>query len=93
MDDSLRQQLSKRALDLGFDSSQALLRYVSKAIIDGRTVTFGQEPDAWGAPPAHVLARWQKDLQGLEADQRAGKGKSYTNATDMLKDLLADEAN
>ena len=93
MDDKLRKQLKKRAADLGFDSSQALLRYVTKAIVDGREVTFGQETDDWGPPPAHVVARWQKDLQELEADRKAGKVKSYTDVDEMLNDLLADETN
>ena len=93
MDDKLRKQLKQRAVSLGFDSSQALLRYVTKAIVDGREVTFGQENEDWGSPPAHVEARWKKDLEELEADRKAGKVKSYTDVDEMLEDLLANETD
>ena len=37
MDKELRANLKKRAESLGFDSTQALLRYVSKALIDEKS--------------------------------------------------------
>lgn len=91
MDKDLRNSLQSRAKNLGFDSSQALLRYVAKAIIDGRTVTFGQE-DSWGEPPESALKRWQQEADELQKQRTAGKVKSYTDVDDLMKDLLADEA-
>lgn len=90
IDTNLRTRLSQRATDLGFDSSQALLRYVSKAIVDGREVTFGQADqvgDGWGSPPAHVVERWRNDIAELEADRKAGNLKSFTNADEALAHL------
>ena len=61
MDKNLRTKLGKKADDLGFDSPQALLRYVSKALVDGRQISFGEEGwDDWGPVPEKVLKRWAK---------------------------------
>ncbi len=87
MDKALRTKLGKSATDLGFDSPQALLRYVSKALVDGREVTFGIDYgaprdkegwDDWGPVPEHVLKRW--------AEQK-NDGKSFDNVEDFLADL------
>jgi hypothetical protein len=99
MDKSLRAKLGKRAGDLGFDSPQALLRYVSKALVDGRKVTFGIDYgaprdkdgwDDWGPVPDHVLERWAKQSAKHEADRKAGKVKSFDNAEEALKYLHSD---
>ncbi|PIZ62885.1 hypothetical protein COY17_01685 [Candidatus Saccharibacteria bacterium CG_4_10_14_0_2_um_filter_52_9] len=96
MDKSLRVKLGKRADELGFDSPQALLRYVSKTLVDGRKVTFGEVDylalrdkkdgwDDWGPVPNEVLERWAKQA----ADERSGKAKlqSFDNIDDLLADL------
>lgn len=91
MDKTLRTKLGKKAADLGFDSPQALLRYVSKAIVDGRNVTFGRDAegwDDWGPVPEHVLERWEKTRIQHEADRKAGKIKSYSNVDELMLDLL-----
>lgn len=92
MDKSLRAKLDKKADDLGFDSAQALLRYVSKAIVDGRKVSFGEQDgwDDWGPVPEHVLKRWEKDMAEHEADRKAGKVKSYTDIDEMMLDLRGE---
>jgi hypothetical protein len=100
MDKGLRLKLGKKADDLGFDSPQALLRYVSKAIVDGRQVTFGSAAevdyavsrdkegwDDWGPVPKHVLKRWAAESVEHEADRRAGKVKSFDTAEEALKYL------
>jgi hypothetical protein len=97
MDKNLRTKLDKKAGDLGFDSSQALLRYVSKALVDGRQVTFGADDygaprdkdgwDDWGPVPDHVLKRWDKQIAQHEALRKAGKVKSFDNAEDLMADL------
>jgi len=87
MDKTLRLKLGKCANDLGFDSPQALLRYVSKAIVDGRKLTFGQAIDDWGPVPDHVAKRWARQATKHEADRQAGKIKSFDNAEEALKYL------
>ncbi|MBI4023301.1 hypothetical protein HY375_04010 [Candidatus Berkelbacteria bacterium] len=89
MNKELRTRLKERASNLGFDSAQALLRYVSKAIIDERSITFGAGDD-WGEPSpraARRLNRWAKEAIALS---RAGKLKSYTSAKEFMKDLNRD---
>jgi hypothetical protein len=88
MDKNLRLKLGKRADDLGFDSPQALLRYVSKALVDGRRISFGEESDDWGPVPDHVMDRWAKQAAEHEADRKAGKIKSYTDVDELMVDLL-----
>lgn len=83
MDKNLRAKLDKQADALGFDSPQALLRYVSKAIVDGRHLTFGRPVDDWRSVPDHVMDRWAKEL----AEHEAGKVKSFDNAEEALKYL------
>lgn len=88
MDDSYRQKLAQKADDLGFDSIQAMFRYISKALIDGRRVEFGEEPfEPWGPPPAHKIRQWEADLAEMEADRKAGRSKSYTNIDDLMAAL------
>lgn len=87
MDKTLRLKLGKKADDLGFDSPQALLRYVSKALVDGRQVDFGIDYgaprdkdgwDDWGPVPEHVLERWAK---------QKSDGKSFDRVEDIMADL------
>ena len=96
MDKTLRVKLDKRADDLGFDSPQALLRYVSKALVDGRQVTFGRDVDGWddwGPVPEHVLKRWAAESAEHEAARKAGKIKSYTDVDELMLDLLNDKVD
>lgn len=93
MDKTLRTKLGERADDLGFDSPQALLRYVSKAIIDGRQVVFGLDNegwDDWGPIPAHVIKRWAKESAEFQTDQKTGNIKSYTDVDEMMIDLRGE---
>ncbi len=85
MDKELRDNLSLKAKTLGFDSSQALLRYVSKAITDGRSITFGE--DQWSEPPEVVLRQWQSEASDLTRQLNTGEAKSFNNADDLMADL------
>lgn len=85
MDKDLRAGLQARAKSLGFDSSQALLRYVAKAIIDDRMVTFGQ--DNWGEPPEHVLKHWEEEVADLPRQLKTGEAKKFDNIDDLMADL------
>lgn len=87
----MRSKLVKRAEALGFDSAQAMFRYIGQAVIDERDVTFGVKDD-WGEPsPAAVrrLNRWSREARALAA---AGKLKGYTTAEDFMRDLNKDIA-
>ena len=87
MDKKLRTSLKQRADELGFDSSQALLRYITKAIIEGRQVTFGEPYDDWGKPSPSAVARLDKISEEGRGDHAAGKLKTYTTAEEALKHL------
>lgn len=86
---SLRDKVTKRADELGFDSTQALLRYVSKAIVDGRQVSFGEE-DSWGEPSPEAAARLERWAKEARRDNKAGKLKGYHSVDEFMKDLLDD---
>lgn len=62
MDAQLRKQLDTRAVSLGFDSAQALLRYVSKAVVDNREVTFGQHITESSRPVSQKAPTGDLDL-------------------------------
>ena len=79
---SLRDALELRAEELGFDSIQALLRYMAKAVVDGRKVTFGE--DDWGEPTPKAAARLNKLFDKAEKDSNSGKLPSFTSAQDAL---------
>lgn len=84
MDAGLRQALKLRATELGFDSSQALLRYVSKAVVDGRQIDFGE--DDWGEPTpaaAKRLNHWAD-----EAIHGKNVSKPFYSVDEFMKDLL-----
>jgi len=83
---SLRDKVTKRADELGFDSTQALLRYVSKAIVDGRQVSFGEE-DSWGEPSPEAAARLERWAKEARRDNKAGKLKGFYSADEALKHL------
>ncbi len=87
MDQTLHSALQERATALGFDSSQALLRYVSKAVVDERRIDFGQ--GGWGEPSqaaADRLNRWAKEAK---RDSQAGKLKSFNTTEEFMRDLRA----
>lgn len=85
MDQSLKNALVARADELGFDSAQALLRYVAKALADRRAVTFGE--DDWGEPSPAAAARLNK----LADEARRGENVSgpFHTAEEVLKHLHA----
>ncbi len=83
MDKTLRIGLDKKANQLGFDSAQAMLRYISKTLLDGRAVTFGEDP--WGEPSPAAAKRLNKSAK----EALTGKNISgpYNNVEDFMKDL------
>lgn len=87
MDKQLHAALKQRATALGFDSSQALLRYISKAVVDQRRVDFGQ--DNWGEPSPAAAARLNRLAEEAKRDSKTGKLESFTTAEEFMRDLRA----
>lgn len=77
--------MKKHAHGLGFDSAQAYIRYLGKAIADGRQLGVGY--DDWGEPTdeaAERLNRWAKEA---ERDSKAGRLKSFDDSIKALEYL------
>lgn len=83
MNKTLKDALTARADELGFDSAQALLRYMAKAVADRREVTFGE--DDWGQPSLEAAARLNKAAD--EARQGKNVSRAFTSVEDFMKDL------
>lgn len=88
VDETFRRKLGEKADDLGFDSVQAMFRYIGKALIDGRKVDFGEDDwQPWPEPPKHVLERWERESKDFEKEVAAGNVPSFSNAGDLMKHL------
>ncbi len=87
MDKSLRDALAERAKVLGFDSTQAFIRFLAKAEVDGRKVVFGDEE--WPEPSTQAAARINLEAKQALKDHQAGRLKTYNSADDLLQDLKA----
>lgn len=86
----LRDALASKAAQLGFDSSQALLRYMAKAVVDDRRVTFGEnDSDDWGEPSSEALARYERMSAEIEQERAAGTLKSFSTVEEFMADLRA----
>lgn len=81
MDKDVRDALEKHAKDLGFDSAQAYIRVVAKAVADDREIDFGTN-DVMISSMAN--ARYKRLIAQHEADKKAGKVKSFDNPEEAL---------
>jgi hypothetical protein len=79
--------MKKHAHGLGFDSAQAYIRFLGKAIADGRQLGLGY--DDWGEPSDEAAARLNRWAKEAERDHKAGKLKPYTSVDEFMKDLRA----
>lgn len=86
IDQEVREGLERRARSLGFDSAQAYIRVWAKAEADGRKLDFDGKAVVL-SPEAN--ARYEKIIADFEAEKKSGKAKKFTNADDLVKDLLA----
>jgi hypothetical protein len=73
----------------GFDSLQAYIRFLAKADIDGRKVNL--EESVRLSPAAE--ARYTQEIEEHARLRDAGKVKGYTATSDLMRDLLSDEAD
>lgn len=85
IDKDLKERSLKRAKRLGFNSLQDLTRVLLTSFADERQINFNE--DSWGEPPAHVMKRWQKELDDLPKQLETGEAKSFDNVDDFLADL------
>lgn len=80
-----RNALEKHAVNLGFDSAQAYIRFIAKAVADGRQFNLGE--DNWGQPSPAAAQRLNRAAEQAKKDQAAGKLKSFNNSKDALEYL------
>lgn len=78
-----RKKFTTKAKQLGFDSAQAYLRVVIKAVVDGRRIDFNL--DDWGEPSDEAAERLNKAAE----DARKGRNLSgpYSSVEEFMKDL------
>jgi hypothetical protein len=87
MEKSLRDALASRAKFLGFDSTQAYVRFLAKAEVDGRKVDF--DAGEWPEPSQEVADRINNQAKQALIDARAGKLKVHHSTEDFMRDLDA----
>lgn len=82
---AVRKQFTAKAKQLGFDSAQAYLRVMIKAIVDGRRIEL--DVDEWGIPSPEAAARLNEwTAQAITASE-AGELPSFTDAKSMMEYL------
>ena len=83
LEPKVRKQFTSKAKQLGFDSAQAYLRVMIKAIVDGRRIDL--EIDDWGEPSEAAAER----LNQAAEDAKKGINLSgpFESVDDFMKDL------
>lgn len=79
----VRKQFTLRAKQLGFDSAQAYLRVIIKAVVDNRRIDL--DIDKWGEPSDAAAKR----LNNAAEDAKKGIDLSgpFESVDDFMKDL------
>lgn len=83
LEPKVRKQFTAKAKQLGFDSAQAYLRVMIKAVVDDRRIDL--DIDEWGEPSDAAAER----LNHAAKDAMEGTDLSgpFTTADDFMKDL------
>jgi antitoxin component of RelBE/YafQ-DinJ toxin-antitoxin module len=81
----VRKQFTQKAKALGFDSAQAYLRVLIKAVVDDRRIDL--DIDTWGEPSDAAAERLNKAAE--DAKKGIGLSKAFNNADDLVQDLLS----
>jgi len=89
IDKDVRDQWEQYAQRHGFDSLQAYIRFLAKADVDGRRVNLEESVRL----SAEAEARYAREIAEYEVLRRQGKTKRFDSVTDLMQDLLSDEAN
>lgn len=82
LEPKVRKQFTLKAKQLGFDSAQAYLRVMIKAIVDGRRIDL--EIDEWGEPSDAAAERLN------QAAEDAKKGISLSGPFESVDDFMKD---
>lgn len=77
IDEKLKKQAAKTFASLGMDTSSAVKMFLTQAVIE-KGLPFTPTQD-----PAKIRAKWDR-----EVEDALKNGKSYTNAKDMMIDIL-----
>jgi antitoxin component of RelBE/YafQ-DinJ toxin-antitoxin module len=83
LEPKVRKQFTAKAKQLGFDSAQAYLRVMIKAVVDDRRIDL--DIDEWGEPSDAAAARLNRAAKGaMKGTDLSGP---FTTADDFMKDL------
>ncbi|HUD81039.1 MAG TPA: hypothetical protein VMR08_00185 [Patescibacteria group bacterium] len=80
---TIRRQFTTKAKQLGFDSAQAYLRVVIKAVVDGRRIDFNL--DDWGEPSDEAAERLNIAAEGAKKGHNLSG--PFKTVDDFMKDL------
>ncbi len=78
-----RKQFTAKAKLLGFDSAQAYLRVMIKAVVDGRRIDFNL--DDWGEPTDEAAERLIKAADDAKNDKNLSG--PFATVDEFMKDL------
>ena len=84
IDQDVKDGLERRARSLGFDSAQAYIRVWAKAEADGRTLDFDGKTITL---TSEASERYEAMIAELDTEKQAGNVKTFTSASDFMKDL------
>lgn len=79
----VRKQFTQKAKQLGFDSAQAYLRVMIKAVVDDRRIDL--DIDTWGEPSDAAAARLNKAAK--EAEKGVNLSGPFESVEEFMKDL------
>jgi hypothetical protein len=83
LEPKVRKQFTLKAKQLGFDSGQAYLRVMIKAIVDGRRIDL--EIDEWGEPSDSAAKRLNQAAEDAKKD--INLSGPFESVDDFMKDL------
>lgn len=85
LEPAIRKKFTAKAKQLGFDSAQAYLRVIIKAVVDGRRIDL--DVDDWGVPSPQATSRLNKDTADAIIASKSGELSSFADAKSMTKHL------
>ncbi len=83
LEPKVRKQFTAKAKQLGFDSAQAYLRVLIKAIVDDRRIDL--DVDTWGEPSDAAAERL--NVAAEEAKQGTNLAGPFESVEEFMKDL------
>jgi hypothetical protein len=84
MTEELRIQAEKYAVESGFDSIQAFVRFLLKQTTLGNIKIGAYDSDGGYYIPQSAIERWKEDIKQMEKDSKSGKIKEFTSAKGMM---------